>query len=89
VIHERPLWLNSYRGKKEEAQEVQRYERGEGGGAGRAGYAQAGEARGEQEARKKRQAQTQPGQAAGRCGSGINQEGSLGSWPITFRLSSF
>ena len=61
----RPSWLNSYRAKKEKAQEVQRNQRGEGGIAGRAGDTQAGEARGEQEARQKRQAQAQPGQAAG------------------------
>jgi hypothetical protein len=62
---EHRLWLNSYRGEKEEAKEVQRYQRGEGGVAGRAGDAQAGKARGEQEAIQKRQAQTKPGQATG------------------------
>ena len=61
----RPSWLNSYRAEKEKAQEVQRYQRGEGGVAGRAGDAQAGEARGEQEARQERQAQTQSGKVTG------------------------
>jgi hypothetical protein len=50
-----------YRAEKEEAQKVHRDERGKGCVAGRAGDAAAGEARGEQEARQKRQAQTQPG----------------------------
>jgi len=59
------MWLNSNRGEKEEAQEVQRDERGEGGVAGGAGDAQAGAARGEQEAIQERQAQAQPGQATG------------------------
>ena len=57
--------IQYYGAKKEEAQEVQRDQRGESGIAGRAGDSAAGEARGEQEARKKRQAQTQPGEAAG------------------------
>ena len=52
---------------EKEAKEVQRYERGEGGVAGRAGDAQAGEAPGEQETRKERQAQTEPGKTAGGC----------------------
>jgi hypothetical protein len=51
--------------EKEKAKEVQRDQRGEGGVAGRVRDATAGEARGKQEARKKRQAQTQPGEAAG------------------------
>jgi len=67
----RPSWFNSDDAKKEEAQKVQRHERGKGGVTGRAGDAAAGEARGEQEARQKRQAQTQPGEAAGGCWSGI------------------
>jgi hypothetical protein len=61
------LWLNSYCAEKEKAEEVYRYQRGEGRVASCAGDASAGEARGEQEARKKRQAQTEPEQAAGGC----------------------
>ena len=53
--------------EKEEAKDVQRDQRGEGGVAGCARDATAGEARGEQEARQERQAQTQPGEAAGGC----------------------
>ena len=40
----RPLWLNSYRGEKKEAQEVHRYQRGKSGIQGRAGDASAGQA---------------------------------------------
>ena len=54
--------------EKEEAEEVPCYQRGKGGVARGAGDASAGEARREQEARPERQAQTQPGKAAGRCG---------------------
>jgi hypothetical protein len=59
-------WLNSYCAEKK-AEEVYRYQRSEGRVASCAGDASAGEARGEQEARKKRQAQTEPEQAAGGC----------------------
>jgi len=53
--------------EKEKTQEVQRDQRGEGGVAGGARDTEAGEARGEQEARKKRQTQTQPGETTGGC----------------------
>jgi hypothetical protein len=73
------MWLNSYRAEKEKAQKVQRYQRGEGGGAGRAGDASTGKASGEQEAIQERQAQAQPGQTTGGCGSVRN-----GSWLLAF-----
>ena len=60
-----PSWFNSYRGKKEKAKEVFRHQRGESGVTGGVGDASGGEARGKQEARQERQAQTQPGEAAG------------------------
>jgi hypothetical protein len=60
-----PSWFNSYRGKKEKAKKVYCYQRGKSGVAGGVGDASAGEARGKQEAPQERQAQTQPGEAAG------------------------
>jgi hypothetical protein len=77
------LWFNSYRGEKEETQEVQRDERGEGGVEGSAGDTQAGAAGGEHEEAQKRQAQTQPGKATGRCGPQLVDQGEqrgMGRW---------
>lgn len=67
------LWLNSYRAEKKEAQEVQRDERSESGVAGCVGDTQACAARGEQETRQKRQAQTQPGETTGGRRTGIKR----------------